>query len=106
MIKLGEILILDNDSPNEPQPQIQKSTCIITCGLSYKSTITASSIDDDGFTYCIQRSIFTLNKVKIEPQEFKIYWAKKPKNIYHHLEIVTTLLICDTPIFAFEKFVF
>lgn len=102
MIKLGTTLILNADTEEDTAALPDSARlCAITCGLSYKATVTASSIDEAGFTYCIQRSIFTLNHTKLAPQEFPIRWHRKPEDIYPCLELVTALLLCDTPIETF-----
>ena len=66
---------------------------LITCGLSQKSSVTASSICDDGFVYCVQRGFFTRDGAAVLPQEFKVRWMMKRENIYPCLELVTTLLL-------------
>lgn len=106
MIQIGSNIIINGDSAEELAEAAGQTVCVITCGLSLKSTITASSIGDTGFTYCIQRSIFTVNKTRLVPQEFNIRWHRKPLDIYPCLEVVTALLLCDTPIEEFDTFVF
>lgn len=70
---------------------------IISCSLSMRSTITASSIDDGRFTYCIQREFSDINKTPHQPQEFGISFCGKAENIYHYLAAVTALVACGIP---------
>lgn len=43
---------------------------VVTYGFNPKSTITASSINDNNISICIQRVIETVDKKKIEPIEY------------------------------------
>ncbi len=104
MKRIGNTLIINADTP-ETLPEKIENLSIITCGLSYKATITASSISDSGFNYCIQRSIFTESHNKLLEQEIPIHWYKKPEEIYGHLEFVTALLLCDTKAEAFNTII-
>lgn len=74
--------------------------CVITYGLSSKATIIPSSIkeeaDSSTFIYCLQRTINTIEKKSIEPQEFPVTVASsKDKDIYNTLAAVTTALVCN-----------
>ena len=51
-------------------PQIPKNMTVISCGMSGKATVTASSIEPEGFVCCIQREFYTLDGKLIEPSEF------------------------------------
>ncbi len=97
MIKIGNTIIIYNDSDIDFIQENSADYCLITCGLSHCSTITASSINDDGFTLCIQRYISTINNNIVSPQEFNIRWHKKPNEITPFLALVTLLLICEVP---------
>lgn len=44
---------------------------VITYGFNSKSTITASSVNDEEVLVCVQRNILDVKKRKIEPQEIK-----------------------------------
>lgn len=67
---------------------------VITFGFNQKSTITASSVEDD-FIICIQRKIIDSHKKILEPQEIaiKIENKKLLKNANNLLGIASTLLI-------------
>jgi len=43
---------------------------VITYGFNAKATITASSVDDNNISICVQRIIENINKEKIEPIEY------------------------------------
>lgn len=106
MIQIGNTLILNGDQQTDFQGLDLSELCPLTCGLSLRATVTASSIDDDGFTYCLQRGILTLDRQELPPQEFNVRWSRKPKDIYPYLALVTLLLLCgvSTEVFACLKF--
>lgn len=97
MITFGKNLIINDETANELKISYKGSSAMLTCGLSLKSTITASSIDDNGFVYCIQRGFFTYDGTLVLPQEFNIKWTGKAENIYPYLETVTLLILCGIP---------
>ena len=103
MIKLGKTLILNADTTYDPESLDCTGFYPLTCGLSLRSTVTASSIGDDRFTYCLQRSIYTLDGKELPPQEFNVFWSKKPKEIYPYLAFVTLLLLCGVSTDVFES---
>ena len=94
MIQAGTSCIVNSDKPSSLESLDFTNLCPLTCGLSVRSTVTASSIREDGFTYCLQRSIFDLDGKEISPQEFAVSWRQKPEDIYPYLELVTLLLLC------------
>ncbi len=94
MIQVGTSCIVNGDMPSNLQTMDFTNLCPVTCGLSIRSTVTASSILEDGFIYCLQRGILDLNGNEIPPQEFKVSWRQKPDDIYPFLELVTLLLLC------------
>ena len=95
MIKIGNSIIINDDEKDFSDKVDTEGFCVLNCGLSLRSTVTASSIDDDGFIYCLQRGISTIYGNKIPPQEFRVSWNKKPDEIYPSLETVTLLLLCE-----------
>lgn len=76
--------------------------CLISCGFSHRSTITASSISDDGFTCCIQREFKNINGVSIPPQEFNVKVSRKPLDLYPYLTVAALLLASGCPIKIFK----
>lgn len=106
MIRIGNILILNGDTQAEFNGADGEELCPLTCGLSRRSTVTASSIGEEGFTYCLQRGIYTLSGQTLPPQEFNVAWGSEPEDLYPYLAIVTLMLICgvQTDIFEYLKF--
>lgn len=97
MIVFDDTIIVSEESTGDIPKNLISSASVITCGLSQKSAVTASSIDDYGFVYCIQRGFFTgkcFGENLLLPQEFSITLNRKTNNINHCLEIVTLMLIC------------
>lgn len=66
---------------------------VITYGFNSKSTITASSVKEDGVLLCVQRNIENLEGKNIELQEFNINKtiSKIPTNIV--MGLATVLLL-------------
>lgn len=66
---------------------------VITYGFNSKSTITASSVKEDGVLLCVQRNIENLEGENIELQEFNINKtiSKIPTNIV--MGLATVLLL-------------
>ncbi len=98
MIRIGDSLILNDDNHDSLQEVDLTDVCPLTCGLSLRATVTASSIQDTGFTYCLQRGMMTLSGLELAPQEFNVSWRKKPEDLYPYLEVVTLLLLCDVSV--------
>lgn len=63
------IILQDNVNLNI---RLQSKTNVITFGFNHKSTVTVSSISDEELSICIQRTIKTINKNLIDPQEMII----------------------------------
>ena len=103
MIQVGDTVILNGDLDVDIKRLNLLKTRLLTCGLSLRSTVTASSISDEGFTFCLQRGIITLKNELLSPQEFNVYWREKPDEIYPYLEIVTLLLICGVSVEVFSS---
>ena len=97
MIQVGNISIINGDRLSNQEPIDFTGLYPITCGLSIRSTVTASSMVEDGFTYCLQRSIFDLSGNEISPQEFKVLWKNKTEDVVPYLELITLLLLCNVP---------
>lgn len=66
---------------------------IITFGFNTKSTITASSVENN-FLICLQRKIININKEIIEPQEIEVKIIdKKLSNSSHNLMGIASILL-------------
>ena len=75
---------------------------IITFGFNPKSTITASSVEDE-LMICIQRKIFDTNKNPLEPQDIKAKIISKnmQKNVHNSIGIAGMLLIYGKKLIKF-----
>lgn len=102
MIQIGKTMILNEEDRESLSALPLNGLYPLTCGLSTRSTVTASSIREDGFTYCLQRSIYSLSGREIPPQEFSVHWHHKPAELYPCLETITLLLLCEIPRDFFE----
>lgn len=72
------------------------SIYVITYGLNGKTTVTASSIDNRDslcFSYCLQRSIFTITGEVIHPFERPYKFEGKSNLIYYYLAAITSCII-------------
>lgn len=65
-------LILNTDIEIQQDLLQNLRITVITYGFNSKSTVTASSINEDEILLCIQRSIQCMNGEMVEPQEIKI----------------------------------
>ena len=66
---------------------------VITFGFNSKSTITASSVEEN-FIICIQRNIIDINKKTLEPQEIEVKVIdKKLSNNSHNLMGIASILL-------------
>ncbi len=66
---------------------------VITFGFNSKSTITASSVNEDNILICVQRTIKNIKDYQIEPQEISIKQNNENINIYTLMGIVSILII-------------
>ena len=66
---------------------------VITFGFNSKSTITASSVEEN-FIVCIQRNIVDINQKVLEPQEIEVKIKdKKLSNNSHNLMGIASILL-------------
>lgn len=79
-----KFLILNSDMDINLESIYKLKLTVITYGLNLKSTVTASSIENEKLQICIQRSIKNINNKIIEPKEVYVY-AKK-NDIYRVME--------------------
>ena len=79
-----KFLILNSDMDINLESIYKLKLAVITYGLNLKSTVTASSIEDEKLQICIQRSIRNIYNEIIEPKEIYVY-AKK-NDIYRVME--------------------
>lgn len=94
-VKEKGYVIFNSDSIQKIDFQCE-SIYVITYGLNGKTTVTASSIDDISglnFSFCLQRSIFTLSNTIVQPFEKPFIVKGKSDDIYYYLAALTCFLI-------------
>lgn len=69
---------------------------IITYGFNPKSTVTASSLENEDALICIQRNITNSNNNILEPQEIKVEKVNKNSNPYIIMSVEILTLLYDT----------
>lgn len=87
-------IIITADEFLKASEPLTSEAYIISCSLGTRATVTASSIEDGGFTYCIQREFSDINKATHQPQEFCVRGNVDAENIYLCLAAVTALIVC------------
>lgn len=68
---------------------------IITYGFNPKSTVTASSLENDEALICIQRNIMNINNYILEPQEIKVAKVNRNTNPYIIMSVEILTLLYD-----------
>lgn len=93
IIKKTSYLVINSDEEINLNLLENMDLNVITFGFNSKSTITASSVRDEGILLCIQRNMKLISGDKIEPQEISIRKVeqKVPTNIM--MGIATILLL-------------
>lgn len=91
------ILIINSDIHNHVVADNMKKINVITYGLNSKSSITASSINDESFMCSIQRKIITCSGTEIEPCEFSVPFLTK--DIYTMLPVICVFMVLNGPNF-------
>ena len=92
IVKNVKYLIINADKVDMSKIKDANLT-IITYGFNNKSTITASSVEDDNLLICLQRNIKGIKGNEIEPQEVKQDQDAKLKDSYLKMALVATELI-------------
>lgn len=92
ILKTARYLILNADSVNTEQFQSMNLT-VITYGFGNKSTITASSVDEEKMLLCLQRGINNIQNKAVEPQEISIKKNENEKNEYLYMIIGSIMLL-------------
>lgn len=92
ILEKAKYLIINTDEEINLELMNQLNINVVTYGFNSKSTVTASSVEQDEILICIQRSIQDKNENKIEPQEIRI--PIMPNKVNSNVKIgVATLLI-------------
>ena len=80
MMLQTKFLILNSDTNSNLELVNSLELTLITYGLNSKATLTASSLENNEVSICIQREIINNANVNIEPKEICI--RRKKSNIY------------------------
>lgn len=93
IIKKAKYLVINSDEEISLNSLENIDLNVITFGFNSKSTITVSSVRDEGILLCIQRNMLLASGDKIEPQEISIRKVEQkiPTNIM--MGIATLLLL-------------
>lgn len=98
----SKYLIVNADMENDLELINNMKLNIITFGFNSKSTITASSVENN-FLICLQRKIVNINKKVLEPQEIKVkVQSKKMSSCHHNLMGIAAMLL----IYGKEEIIF
>lgn len=86
-------LIINSDISTDLWLIANSNSNVITYGFNPKSTVTASSLENDDAFICVQRNIKNVSNKTIEPQEIKVTKFKQNDNPYiiMGVEILTLL---------------
>lgn len=104
--KEGCTVVIDAENPDIIPALSPRNLCVVTCGLSRKATVTASSVGEGGFTLCLQRSIFTLTGQELAPQEFGIHSSFPSQYLTSQLLGAAALLLCGINGKKIQEFMF
>lgn len=72
IISNAKFLIINSDIDTNLNVLNNMNLTVISFGFNQKSSITASSVDDDSILVCVQRNIKDINQKIIEPQEIRV----------------------------------
>ncbi len=95
LFKNAKYIVINSDIDNNNLEIINNMKLnVITFGFNQKSTITASSVEEN-LMLCLQRKIIDINKNVLEPQEIqvKIFNKKLSNNTHNSMGVASILLI-------------
>ena len=95
VLSASKYLILNGDLKINIDEINNVNLSVITYGFNSKSTVTASSVEDDIFI-CLQRKIIDINDNIIDEQEIKICRNEENNKIELVMAITTIMLIHST----------
>lgn len=101
ILKKSKYILINTDIKENLQVLENLNANVITFGFNNKSTITASSVEEENALICVQRNIVNNMKQEIEPQEIKIK-LKNKNNIYSIMGIIGIILVYNNK--NLEKF--
>ncbi len=83
LFKNSKYLILNSDMESDLELINNMKLNVITFGFNSKSTITASSVEEN-LLICLQRKIENINREVLEPQEIIVKIENKKLSTTHH----------------------
>ncbi len=89
-------LIINSDIDTGLNTIENTNSNVITYGFNPKSTVTASSLENDDALICIQRNIKNTNNNVLEPQEIKVQKIDKSNNPYIIMSVEILTLLYDS----------
>ena len=93
LFKNSKYLVINADMEESLDIVNNMKLNIITFGFNSKSTITASSVEEE-FLICLQRKIVDINNKTLEPQEIEVkILNEKLSNNSHNLMGITSILL-------------
>ncbi len=94
LFKNSKYLIVNADMESDLEIINNMKLNVITFGFNSKSTITASSVEEN-LLICLQRKIVDINKNVLEPQEIRVKIENRKLSGCHHnlMGIASVLLI-------------
>lgn len=99
-----DFVILQTEETEVLKQLVGKKVSVITYGLHNKATMTASSMEEEEITCCIQRTIFTYSGKEIEPQEFQVHIQQQGKDqVDKILSTAIAGILTDVPIENMQK---
>ena len=99
----GKYIVVNSDDKEILELIKGTENKIITCGMSTRSTVTFSSINEKYGVVCIQRSIKILNSSEIYPFELPFELCGKIIDEISLLMLLTGALICNAEINLLKK---
>lgn len=88
-----KFLIINSDIDKYLDMLTNLNVVVISFGFNQKSSVTASSVNDDSILVCIQRNIKNIDDKTIEPQEIRVEVENKSCNIHNIIGCICVLLI-------------
>lgn len=88
-----KFLIINSDINRHLDILSNLNVVVISFGFNQKSSVTASSVNEDNILVCIQRNMKDINDKTIEPQEIRVEVENKSCNIHNIIGCICVLLI-------------
>ena len=102
-IMLSDYLVVNSDDKELICSINGTRTNVISCGMSTRSTVTLSSIEETSCVFCLQRLIKNLNGNIISPFEIPLMFGEYKIDWVSAIMIVTTAIMCGLEINKIKK---